>query len=102
MFEPETIEEKVKSYFVCNSKAIGNLEQGLSETYTIVCVVHLYKAKERTLQLPALWRVFYPMTGDSKITVSITCLPSITSQVNITLDDIALRNSIVSHCRFGW
>lgn len=82
-----------------NPKSLDNLIKRMAKASSIVGCVHLCKPKQGTFNLPiVLGRCINPMTGDSKIGIAITCLPSVTSQTDhpniITLEK---RNESVNY-----
>ena len=62
---------------------IDNFEERLTKALTVVSIAESCEAQKAVLELPLRgWWFLNPMAGNSKVTISIAGLPSITRQVN--------------------
>jgi len=87
-------------YPVCNAKSINNLKKSLAKANSMMGVIEACISEEGFLGLPnrRCW-FFNPMAGDSKISVNIVSLPSITCKVNFSRNGWALSvEGYVSSC----
>ena len=65
-------------YLLYNTNMFADLEQYLSKSLAIMCIVNLCETKDRGSELPLSWScLFDPMTCHGKITICVACLPGI-------------------------
>ena len=65
------VNEYVPIYLVSNPNPVSNLEQCLTEVYSIVCIVELCETKESCLNFPLPISLFNPGASYSKICIAI-------------------------------
>jgi hypothetical protein len=85
--------EDRKTYLVAYSETLYDLEQGLSKTCPVMCVVQLRKAEQRRFELPLAAFVLYPRPSHSEVSIGVGCLPHVTSKAYQALYGLALRKS---------
>lgn len=72
-------------------KPVADLVKDLSEMTSVMSTVHLHETEQCMLQVPLSRGTFLnPVPCDSKIRVSIICLPSITCQADLPANSGAL------------
>jgi hypothetical protein len=67
-------------YLVAYSEALYDLEQGLSKTFPVMCVIQLHKAEQGHFEFPLATFVLYPRPGHSEVSISVGRLPRVTSE----------------------
>jgi len=83
-----------EDYFMCDTNAVKDLEQGSPKPLAIVCVIEFRESEQCTFQLPDSWAVLLnPMARNSKVSIRVACLPSVTSHIDNTTHSITLVNT---------
>jgi hypothetical protein len=77
---------------VRNIDVVQYLEQGTTETLSVMCIVDLCETEKQAFTFPHSRNVLFdPVSSDSKITISVTSLPPIASDVHCSANSIALK-----------
>jgi hypothetical protein len=81
----------MRTYSVNDFKPVADLEKHVSKTTSVVSTVHLHKTEQRMLQGPlARSTLLDPVPCDSKIRVSVICLPCVTCEADFPANSRAL------------
>jgi hypothetical protein len=72
---------------VLNANLFNDLEEGLTQSLTVVHIVKSREAKKATLDLPLCghW-LLNPMASYHKVAIGIASLPCVTCHINFTND----------------
>lgn len=75
------------AYLVLNANLFNDLEEGLTQSLTIVHIVKSREAEKATLDLPLCghW-LLNPMASYHKVAIGIASLPCVTCHINFTND----------------
>jgi hypothetical protein len=77
---------------VCNTDSVQDFEQSTTQALSVVCIVDFGEPEESTFTFPSRECLFfYPMACDSKIAISVTGLPRITSNIDRPEDSVTLH-----------
>ena len=77
---------------MCNTDAVQDFEQSTTQALSVMCIVDFGEPEECAFTFPLRGCLFfYPMACDSKIAISVTGLPRITSNIDRPDDSITLH-----------